>query len=99
MQEERVYFKVLKDAPWAAGVCVPGQREYRDKSPYQDQLPVVGQLSGPSCFGPVSFLQRLLTADLTVGFPPGETLPSLTAKRADIIRDSAPLGVNNGAGR
>lgn len=74
-----MYLKMLKDAPSAACVRVPGQCESH-KSPHQDQLPVVGQLSGPSCFGPVSFLQRLLTADLTVGFPPGETLPKFNGK-------------------
>lgn len=46
------------------------------KSNYQDQLSVVGQFSRPACFGPVSSLQSLLTADLTVRFPLGKTLPS-----------------------
>lgn len=46
------------------------------KTPYQDQLSIVAQFSGPSGFGPVSFLQRLLAADLTVRFPLGEALRS-----------------------
>lgn len=41
---------------------------------YQDQLSVVGQFSGPPGFGPVSFLQSLLAADLIVCFPLGEAL-------------------------
>lgn len=41
---------------------------------YQDQLAIIGDLSGPGCLGPFSFLQSLLTADFTVGFPTWKTL-------------------------
>lgn len=48
---------------------------------YQDELSVIGQFPGPSCFGPVSFLQRLLTDDLTVCFPLGKTLQGFMRKK------------------
>ncbi len=41
---------------------------------YQDQLAIIGDLSGPGRLRPLSFLQSLLTADLTVGFPTWKTL-------------------------
>lgn len=41
---------------------------------YQDLLAIIGDLSGPGRLGPFSFLQSLLTDDLTVGFPTWKTL-------------------------
>lgn len=39
----------------------------------QDQFAIVGYLSGPGRLRPFSFLQSLLTSDLTVSFPAWET--------------------------
>lgn len=41
---------------------------------YQDELAIIGDLSGPGRLRPLSFLQSLLTADLTVCFPTWKTL-------------------------
>lgn len=41
---------------------------------YQDQLAVVGDLSGPGRLWPFALLQLLLAADLAVSFPTWKTL-------------------------
>lgn len=48
---------------------------------YQDQLAVISDLSGPGCFRPLPFLQSLLAADLTVGFPTWKTLRAEGGKK------------------
>lgn len=41
---------------------------------YQDQLAVIGELSGPGSLRAFSFQESLLAANLTVGFPTRKTL-------------------------
>lgn len=48
---------------------------------YQDQLALIGDLSGPGCLGPLPFLQSLLTADFTVSFPTRKTLRAKDERR------------------
>lgn len=48
---------------------------------YQDQLAVIGDLSGPGRLRPFPFLQSLLTADLTIGFPTWKTLRAENERR------------------
>lgn len=42
--------------------------------PHQDELPVVGHLSGPARLGPVTLEQPLLTHHLVLALPPGQAL-------------------------
>lgn len=53
--------------------------------PYQDQLAIIGDLSGPGRLWPFSFLQNLLTADLAVSFPTWKTLRTENGRRRNIM--------------
>lgn len=65
-----IWTTTKKSKFWFGGQCV-----------YQDQLALIGDLSGPRCLGPLPFLQSLLTADLTVSFPTWKTLRAKSERR------------------
>lgn len=62
---------------------------------YQDQLAIIGDLSGPGRLRPLPFLQSLLAADLTVCFPTWKTLRAEGGKKTLVGEE---MGDNERAG-